>query len=348
MTKSSYLVAAAAVVQLLSLRTQAMEPVDGDSSLNGDRSFDLTVTSAAPALPVHIEFEPGASDIAGLAESGRAQLARALAALPPGTAVVVEGHTCACPAAGESGKLSQLRAEEVRQYLIDTEPSQSPYIYLKIFDEANPPAGQDLSQLDPARCAIDERHTMARAVVIRELQHRDLEATARLIPPVGLQSLQMSMWYRRARPGSHFERLSSGTVLHSGDEIKLFLRADEPAYAYVFHYGSGGDWTCLFPNADLILDQPHNNPLEPGRKYWVPELGRGLPLDTTPGIEETFAFVSSGPDAKMEQWVRQGAPMVISEPTPVDAETVAAGVVQVRPDIDGVKWFSRIKFHHEP
>lgn len=348
------------------IRGHAEEP--GDASVDLDRGLAGDFT-AASALPLHIEFGSGKTTVDDLSANGERQLQAAVELLSvpgrPYQNLVIEAHTCGCQSAGEDSSTSLGRAEAVRQHLgrLVSAPNRS--FYIKPFFASDLAANGVRRDLSASQCEIDEIHAMDRRVVIRELTAEDLENAARLIPPEATSILaQVSFWYRRDGNGDTFQRLLDESVLRSGDEIRLFMMAAEPVHAYIFHRGSAGDWTCLFPNDQFSMEAPAANPLEPGRKYWLPRFGGGVALDNTPGTEETFVYLSEGADARMERWVADGVPFLIGEnaegtvglaaPEHATGTALAAGtrtrggIVHVEPDTAGVDWFARVRFNHAP
>lgn len=309
-----------------------------------DRGLDLRTEMAGSATEVHIEFGPGEGLAEARLDNGAAQLARVVEMVgSPGwrhRTLVVEGHTCGCRRAGEDEGIAHQRAAVVRDYLVEAGAVAREVVYLRPFPRAELADAATRQDLSPEMCAADEVHAMDRRVTVRELSADDLEPPVRLIKPTPEALLaQASMWYRPRAERGRFRRLLNDTTLRSGDQISVFLTAAQPLHAYVFHLGSGGGWTCLFPNPAFSLDAPARNPIEPGRKYWLPRFGAGVPLDDTPGVEETFVRLSASPDPRLEQWVREGVPHLTTQ--------TADGMVQARPDTGGIEWHARVRFVHE-
>lgn len=91
------------------IKTRSIKLLDGDAA-------PQSVAPAAVSLPVRFGF-----DSAEIDSSARPQLdalAEGIKLLPPGTAVVVEGHTDAVGSEEYNQRLSQRRAHAVKEYLV--------------------------------------------------------------------------------------------------------------------------------------------------------------------------------------------------------------------------------------
>lgn len=321
----------------------AAQAQEADSARAGERGL-------APALgpaPLYLEFSGQGQ--AQLSAEARRQLRQTLPQLQlwQGQKIAIEGHTCACGTAQENRGLALKRAEAVRGELV-AQGLQAMVLHLLAWGEEKPLAAGPDRNLSPLACASDPVHAVNNRVLIRPWQPEDVHSAATLVLPPA-PTAQASLWYRPRGQQGPFQQLKEGAVLHSGDELQVFFSAQEPVHVYIFHRGSAGDWLCLFPNPSL--SQNAANPLEPGRQYWVPGLGLGLPLDETPGVEETFVYLSPVPELEMVRWAVEGVPWK-EEPRPTpEAQPKTrglAGVVSIRPALDTLPWFMRVRFRHEP
>jgi len=296
--------------------------------------------------PLYIEFSADRRAPVEFSPNAREQLRQAALLLQApewqGRKIAIEGHTCACGAPRENRLLARQRAEAVRDHLISQGAVPASAIYLLSWGEEKPLAAGPDQDLPPEQCERDEAHSLNRRVLIREWQPEDATSSATLVLPPA-PSAQISLWYRPRGQTGAFQKLEEGMALHSGDELQVFLRAESPVYAYLFHHGSGGDWTCLFPNPLFSQEAPAANPLEPGRKYWLPRFGSGLLLDDVPGQEETLVYLSLEPDPRMERWAKEGVPWN-SQVKPRGL----GGIVTAVPTADSVEWYACFKFRHEP
>ena len=317
------------------------------SSRNRARGFAAPPT--AP-VPLHIEFGTGKHALGDLSANGREQLDQAALVLKsPGwqnKEIVIEGHTCTCGSPQANQELAWKRARTLRDVLVDQGAVSSETIHIIAYGEERTLGSGPDQTLPPEQCEIDELHSMDRRVVIREWDREErVDPPDLFVSPPATELAQVSFWYRPRGSRSSFQRLEEGETLRSGDELRIYLRAEQPIYAYIFHRGSAGDWTCLFPSEHFCLEAPPTNPLEPGRKYWLPRFGSGIPLDENPGQEETFVYLSPEPEPEMEKWVREGVPQVGDEKE--EQTRGFGGVVSLSDGIDSVDWHRRISFQHQ-
>ena len=317
-----------------------------------DRQRGFAPPQPSSSVPMHIEFGTGRYAYVDLSANGREQL-RQLGILlkTPGWAgrkIVVEGHTCSCGSAGGNKRLAEKRARAVRRFLIDQGDTSEEMVIVVSHGEEKTVSGSPIEDLPADRCELDPLHSMDRRVVVRTRVPDESAASAVAIDPA--LHTQVSFWYRTSGSSGVFLPLRDGGGLKSGDEFRLFLMSEQPAYAYIFHHGSAGDWTCLFPNRQFSLEAPATNPLEPGRKYWLPRFGAGIPLDQHPGTEETFVRISARPDPELERWVAHGVPVpVAAGDALIDSQARGlGGIVTVTPEIGSVDWHTRLKFRHDP
>jgi outer membrane protein OmpA-like peptidoglycan-associated protein len=271
----------------------------------------------AGRLAFQVTFPRNKSSVDDLSAEARAQLdAVATLLLTPDwqgkSGLVVEGHACTCGSAAANMELGLLRAQAIQNYLIGKGSLSTANSKAVSMGSTNPVEVSEHQQLTADACQRDAAHNDNRRVILK-----DQRAGA---------AAQVSFWYRPAS-GGEFRPLTNGGQLRSKDQIKVMLETIEPVYAYVFHHGSAGDWSVLFPNKQVTPAVPAN-PLPNGTPTWIPGPGEGLSLDETPGKEETLVFVSPGPDPDLENAVTQirngGAPTSIgSSPAVRPAKVVA-------------------------
>jgi len=109
--------------------------------------------------------------------------------------------------------------------------------------------------------------------------------------------------------------VDSATTFHSGDKLKLSFESNIAGYLYVAMQGSSGNWTVLFPNAQINGGRNQITPLE---DYDVPSEGGWFQFDENVGTEHLFVFLSRDPLSQLPGFTR-----------PVSkAETLTASVVQ--------------------
>ena len=78
-----------------------------------------------------------------------------------------------------------------------------------------------------------------------------------------------------------FKPLKGDAVLHSGDELKLFVSPTEQCYVYVLLHDSRGNVTLLFPETLRQFDQDYVR----GGSYYVPPGADRYALDKHTGTE---------------------------------------------------------------
>jgi peptidoglycan-associated lipoprotein len=244
----------------------------------------------AARVAFQISFPRNKFAVADLSPTARAQLDEVAASLltPEWKAkgpLLVEGHACSCGTASYNMELGLKRAEAIREYLIAKGALSQSESKSASMGSSNPVKVSPHPQLSYEACERDETHNMNRRVVLKEQRSGAVA--------------QVSFWYRPAT-GGDFRPLTSGAALRTKDQIKVKLESFEAVHAYVFHHGSAGDWSVLFPNKGITPAAPAN-PLPNGSPLWIPGPGDGLSLDETPGPEETLVFVSPGPDPDLEK-----------------------------------------------
>lgn len=175
-------------------------------------------------------------------------------------------------------------------------------------------------------CERDAAHSQNRRVVIRE-------APEGASPEVAVPVMKVLFWQRPSK-SAEFRPLASGATLRSGNEVKITMQARQPVHAYLLHHGSDGTWEVLFPNPQRSRDTPAKNPLEADRLYSIPGTDIGLPLDNTPGVEETFVYVSPEPDPDLGQAVEK---LLRGEKVEFVAPPVPAGIQSAREGVAPVK-----------
>lgn len=307
---------------------------------NQTQNLTRGFASATSSIPLHIEFGSGQYALEDLSANGRAQLEQAAQLLQSaewqGKEIAIEGHTCTCGAADSNKAMAHKRAATVRDFLVDQGAIPSTAIQLIPHGETKTISGSPHENLPPIQCDIDVLHSMDRRVVIRQVNSTTTN-TASLLPPT-----QISFWHRPKNKDA-FLQLEDGAILYSGDEFRIFMMAQDPVYAYLFHHGSGGDWVCLFPNENFSLEAPAKNPLEAGRKYWLPRFSGGFVLDDTPGQEETLVYLSTEPHPTMEKWKTEGVPQ---ETVETEKQRGFGGIVEVQSAVDTIAWHLRLRFQH--
>ncbi len=101
-------------------------------------------------------------------------------------------------------------------------------------------------------------------------------------------------------PDQSRERLTSiqpGTVLHSGDKIKVVFSSSRDCYVYIFQFGSTGVASVLFPNQQIAM----SNYVTGGVTHAIPPGTQWYFLDQNTGKEEICLVASTKPINNIEQ-----------------------------------------------
>jgi hypothetical protein len=106
---------------------------------------------------------------------------------------------------------------------------------------------------------------------------------------------------RRMADGTWAEvRVKDGSVLRSGDQFQVSVRADRDCHAYVINQDASGEVYVLFPHEQAI-----SNRLEGGREYILPDRDLFYELDEVVGLETFYLAASPTPMADLEWIVEQ-------------------------------------------
>jgi hypothetical protein len=94
----------------------------------------------------------------------------------------------------------------------------------------------------------------------------------------------------KRNPANQFIEVDPDTTFHSGDRIRIQVKANTRGYLYVVAQGSSGTWQVLFPSADVAGG---SNRLEPGDTRQVPpgDLGQFV-FDNRGGTEKLFLVLA--------------------------------------------------------
>ncbi len=99
-----------------------------------------------------------------------------------------------------------------------------------------------------------------------------------------------------------FQSFGEGSVLHSGDALKLLFKPTEAVYVYIFRVDSQGNVKRLFPTADFRgASSANRNPVQKGVQYFVPGDHKSFRLDRNMGEESLYFIATRQADAVLEQ-----------------------------------------------
>ena len=105
------------------------------------------------------------------------------------------------------------------------------------------------------------------------------------------------------RPGGEgdFLPLTNGSVLHSGDHYKIIFTPAEKCYVYIIQVDSANKIYQLFPMERFGGVTVNNfNPVEPGRRYYIPGEAKSFHLDEQTGTEKIYFLASRERDEQLE------------------------------------------------
>jgi hypothetical protein len=119
--------------------------------------------------------------------------------------------------------------------------------------------------------------------------------------PLNPLSFKINYLYRDGGKGE-FRAFGEGSVLHSGDSLKLLFKPTERAYVYIFMVDSHGNIGRLFPTGDFKgASQANRNPVQPGMQYFVPAAHKSFRLDQNTGAESIYFIATRQADEVLEQ-----------------------------------------------
>jgi hypothetical protein len=113
-------------------------------------------------------------------------------------------------------------------------------------------------------------------------------------PPLGLRCSLL----KRSDSG-RYDEVDTGTVFHSGDKIKVVVKANDASYLYVISRGPSGTWMVQFPSPDI---DGGNNRIGREVDYTVPAGGRVNFTDEA-GEEKLFIVLSRLPAQDLEKMI---------------------------------------------
>jgi len=123
--------------------------------------------------------------------------------------------------------------------------------------------------------------------------------------PINPLRFKINYLYREGGQGD-FRSFGEGSVLHSGDSLKLLFKPTEMAYVYIFMVDSHGNIGRLFPTADFKgASQVNRNPVQKGMQYFVPAPQKSFRLDRNTGEESIYFIATRQADAVLEQQYQQ-------------------------------------------
>jgi hypothetical protein len=117
---------------------------------------------------------------------------------------------------------------------------------------------------------------------------------AAAFPPLGLRYSLL----RRSDSG-RYDEVDTSTTFHSGDKIKVMVKANDPGFLYVISRGPTGTWVVQFPSAEI---DGGSNRIARDQEYTVPSGGRFNFTDQA-GEEKLFIVFSRKPAQDLEKLI---------------------------------------------
>jgi len=151
---------------------------------------------------------------------------------------------------------------------------------------------------------------------------RPVVVQAASFPPLGLRYSLL----RRSDSG-RYDEVDAGTTFHSGDKIKVVVKANDPGYLYVISRGTSGTWAVQFPSSEI---DGGNNRISRDQEYTVPSGGRFNFTDQA-GEEKLFIVFSRKPAQDLEKLIyslgsnKPAAPVSNEAPEPPAKTLMLAG-----------------------
>ncbi len=98
-----------------------------------------------------------------------------------------------------------------------------------------------------------------------------------------------------------FVEVDPDTTFHSGDRIRIQVKANTTGFLYVVAQGSSGTWQVLFPSSDVAGG---SNRLEPGDTRQVPPGDRGqFVFDDQGGTEKLFLVLTRQAEPDLDKLI---------------------------------------------
>lgn len=114
-------------------------------------------------------------------------------------------------------------------------------------------------------------------------------------------SFKINYLYQKRGQGD-FYPFGEGSVLHSGDSLKLLFKPTERLYVYIFRVDSLGNISRLFPRDDFKeRPEANRNPVQKGVQYFVPATHNSFRLNRNTGQESLYFIATRQADALLEE-----------------------------------------------
>lgn len=266
--------ASAIAAHLLRLKAPAPNVRPGDLELRLDVNFNL--------------------DSDQLQSRGKAQLDTLADVLKRSefvnTSIELAGHTCDIGNEHYNMELSRRRVDSTADYLIHTAGIAASRISRQAY-------GEELPLIVGAKNE-EERTVNRRVVAYLPVNRSSLEEMLRQLP-----MSQGFCWavFRYDKSGkATLVSYDGSSVLHSGDQYRVYMRPTRSKYVYLYQQDSKGNAAWIYPRTDLGL----KNPMTAG-EYYLPSRKKIFTLDGTQGAETLHLMVCDEPAPELERLVDQ-------------------------------------------
>ena len=126
-----------------------------------------------------------------------------------------------------------------------------------------------------------------------------LDVTVSFVAAIGNRTRDLLV--EPASVQSQIVNIQPGTVLHSGDQIKVLFTANRDCYVYIFQFGSTGLASTIFPDPNIAV----SNPVRGGGKLYIPPDNQWYYLDNNPGRESLYLVASLQPITDLDRVIYQ-------------------------------------------
>jgi hypothetical protein len=120
----------------------------------------------------------------------------------------------------------------------------------------------------------------------------------------------------QAGPGDAPMDVDPAKEFQSGDRVRFAFESNIDGYLYVAQKGTSGNWTVLFPGAEI---NGGRNAVKRHQEHEVPQ-GDWFVFDEKPGVEQLFLFLSREPlstlpgfDRPVMKSYERGSPALVAE-----------------------------------
>lgn len=231
------------------------------------------VKSQSPTIDIRIPFEVNQYQVSPTAIPYIQALGSALSDESLSTYVFeIQGHTCNLGSAEHNLKLSEQRAQAVKQYLLENFGFSDEQLHVVAYGETSPKYYNN----------TEEGRIQNRRVTVVNTLQKFGEASQSLSCKIEVSYLH----------GSEERILLSNETLMSGTKYAISFIPNQQAYLYVFQEDSSGKLFQLFPDSTQNFST-QTNPVSAGAMYRVPEnISDWIFLDEQVGKEQILVLAS--------------------------------------------------------